>query len=72
VSVTQQAKELIGELGYDPSFGARPLKRLVQQKIENSLASKIIAGEISDGCSVLVDARGKTFTFELTDSRPKN
>ncbi|MBT3199278.1 MAG: ATP-dependent chaperone ClpB [Phycisphaerales bacterium] len=66
VAVTQQAKELIGELGYDPSFGARPLKRLVQQKIENPLASKIISGEIADGSSVLVDAAGKTFTFDLT------
>ena len=66
VSVTDQAKELIGELGYDPSFGARPLKRLVCQKIENPLASKIISGEITDDCSVLVDAQGKTFTFEVT------
>ncbi len=66
VSVTDQAKALIGELGYDPSFGARPLKRLVQQKLENPLASKIIAGEIPDGSNVVVDAAGKTFTFELT------
>jgi len=66
VSVTDQAKELIGELGYDSSFGARPLKRLVQQKIENPLASKIIAGEISDDSRVLVDAEGKTFTFDVT------
>ena len=68
VSVTDQAKELIGELGYDPSFGARPLKRLVQQKIENPLASKIIAGEISDDSRVIVDAKGKTFTFDVAGS----
>ena len=68
VSVTDQAKELLGELGYDSSFGARPLKRLVQQKIENPLASKIIAGEISDDSRVVVDAKGKTFTFDVAGS----
>ena len=69
VSVTDRAKELIGELGYDSSFGARPLKRLVQQKIENPLASKIIAGEISDDSSVVVDAKGKTFTFDVNGAK---
>jgi len=72
VSVTDQAKELLGELGYDSSFGARPLKRLVCQKIENPLASKIIAGEISDDSRVLVDAKGKTFTFDVTGAKAGN
>jgi ATP-dependent Clp protease ATP-binding subunit ClpB len=69
VSITEQARELIGELGYDPTFGARPLKRLVCQKIENPLASKIIAGEIADDSSVLVDAKGKTFTFDVSGAQ---
>ncbi|MCP4374947.1 MAG: ATP-dependent chaperone ClpB [bacterium] len=72
ISVTDQAKELIGELGYDPSFGARPLKRMVQQKIENPLASKIIAGEILDRSVITVDAKGKTFTFDISGAVSDN
>jgi len=63
VEVSEAAKSLVAELGYDPSFGARPLKRLVQQKLENALASRILAGEIADGQHVTIDAEGKTFTF---------
>ncbi|MCJ7544280.1 MAG: AAA family ATPase, partial [Phycisphaerae bacterium] len=63
IEVTGRAKNLLGELGYDPRFGARPLKRLIQQKIENGLAGKILRGEIHEGEHVVVDAKGKTFTF---------
>ena len=51
--------------GYDPTFGARPLKRLIQQKLENGLAGRIIDRQIIDGDHVLTDAEGKTFTFEV-------
>ena len=63
VELTEAAKDLLGELGYDPSFGARPLKRLIQQKIDNALAGKLLADEINDGDHVTVDAEGKTFVF---------
>ena len=63
IEVTADAKALLGELGYDPSFGARPLKRLIQQKIDNALAGKILLGQITDGEHVVIDARGKTFIF---------
>ena len=63
VEVTDEARELIAELGYDPAFGARPLKRLIQQKVENALAGRILKGEIRDGDHVVIDAEGKTFTF---------
>jgi ATP-dependent Clp protease ATP-binding subunit ClpB len=63
LEVTASAKALLGELGYDPSFGARPLKRLIQQKIENGLADKILRGEIHEGEHVVIDGEGKTFTF---------
>jgi len=63
VEVTGDAKELLAEFGYDPSFGARPLKRLVQQKLENALAGRILTGEITDGQHVVIDAAGKSFTF---------
>jgi ATP-dependent Clp protease ATP-binding subunit ClpB len=63
LEVTPRAKSLLSELGYDPSFGARPLKRVIQQKIENGLADKILRGEIHEGEHVVIDAKGKTFTF---------
>ena len=63
VDMTKAAKTLLAELGYDESFGARPLKRLMQQKIDNALASKIIKGEIRDGAAVTIDAQGRSFIF---------
>ena len=65
IEVTGAAKGLIAELGYDPTFGARPLKRLIQQKIENALAERIITAEVTDGDHVVIDAEGKTFTFTV-------
>ncbi|MFP4106935.1 MAG: ATP-dependent chaperone ClpB [Phycisphaerae bacterium] len=63
LEVTDEARSLLAELGWDPTFGARPLKRVIQQKLENGLARKILEGEVSEGSHVLVDAAGKSFTF---------
>jgi len=71
IEVTDDAKDLVAELGWDPSFGARPLKRIVQQKIENALADQILKGEIPDGSHVVIAAAGKTFTFEVTQAGSK-
>jgi hypothetical protein len=54
-------------VGYDPVFGARPLKRAIQQLIETPLAKKIIAGEINDGDEVLVEPGAAGFAFEVRD-----
>ncbi|MHC4563813.1 MAG: ATP-dependent Clp protease ATP-binding subunit, partial [Planctomycetota bacterium] len=67
VAVTDQAKDLLGELGHDPAFGARPLKRLIQQKIDNGLAKRILEGDIHDGQHVTISAQSRTFTFEIKD-----
>ncbi|MBC7834979.1 MAG: AAA family ATPase [Phycisphaerales bacterium] len=53
----------LGDEGWDPTFGARPLKRAIQQRIENPLASKILQGEVGDGDRVVVDYHGHSFTF---------
>jgi ATP-dependent Clp protease ATP-binding subunit ClpB len=66
IEITDAAKDLLGELGWDPSFGARPLKRVLQQKIENGLAERILRGEIHDSSHVVIDAAGKSFTFKGT------
>ncbi len=58
IVISKEAREYIGEIGYDPLFGARPLKRTVQNLLQNPLAKKIIAGEIKEGDKVKVE-RGK-------------
>jgi len=66
IELTDSAKDLLCELGYDSAMGARPLKRVIQQRLENPLAAKILAGEIHQGDHVRIDAAGKSFTFETT------
>ena len=56
VSVTDGAKRVLAKEGYDPHYGARPLARALKRLIENPLAAKIVAGEISEGDDVTVDA----------------
>ncbi|WP_350305909.1 ATP-dependent chaperone ClpB [Photorhabdus viridis] len=55
VTITQQALEMLGEAGFDPVYGARPLKRAIQQEIENPLAQKILSGQLLPGKPVTLD-----------------
>lgn len=55
VEVTDKAKEILAEEGYDPIYGARPLKRYIGNVLETNIAKKIITGEIYDGCTIVVD-----------------
>ena len=65
LSVSDDAKRLLAEEGYDPAYGARPLKRVIQQRLENPLASRILRGEFAEGETVRVDAdpAKQAFTF---------
>ena len=63
IELTDAAKVLLAEEGWDPAYGARPLKRAIQQRIENPLATRILSGELGSGDAVLVDAAGHSFTF---------
>ncbi|HUT59769.1 MAG TPA: ATP-dependent chaperone ClpB [Phycisphaerae bacterium] len=65
LELNDAARELVAELGWDPTFGARPLKRLIQQKLENALAGMILKGEVRDGAHVTVDAAGKVFRLDV-------
>ncbi|WP_300682309.1 ATP-dependent chaperone ClpB [Nocardioides sp.] len=56
IAVTQPAKEWLAETGYDPAYGARPLRRLIQSAIGDPLAKKLIGGEVKDGDHVTIDA----------------
>ncbi|MCC6457106.1 MAG: ATP-dependent chaperone ClpB [Caldilineaceae bacterium] len=68
LDLTEAAKELIVQSGYDPAFGARPLKREIQHKIADPLASQILEGKIQDGDHVLVDAVGGALTFTVLET----
>jgi ATP-dependent Clp protease ATP-binding subunit ClpB len=63
---TDRARQQIMDEGYDPVFGARPLKRTIQQRLENALASELLAGKFVDGDKIKVDADAHKFTFEKT------
>ncbi|HYJ13510.1 MAG TPA: AAA family ATPase, partial [Thermomicrobiales bacterium] len=61
--VTDAARDMVATLGYDPAFGARPLKRVIQKHILDPLALKLLAGEILDGEQVVIDWFDGAFTF---------
>jgi len=61
---TDDARRQIMDEGYDPVFGARPLKRTIQQRLENPLASELLAGKFADGDTIKIDAKAHKFTFE--------
>ncbi len=64
LEVSDAALDLVGAAGFDPVYGARPLKRTIQQEIENPLAQKLLSGAYVSGDTVKVDAAGRVFTFE--------
>ena len=64
LALSDQALSLIAEKGYDPIYGARPLKRVIQQYIENPLSLEILKGSISDGARVNADVEGKQIAFK--------
>jgi ATP-dependent Clp protease ATP-binding subunit ClpB len=64
VELTDEAKALIADAGWDPTYGARPLKRALQRLVENPLALRLLEGEFSDGDVVRVDARDGELIFE--------
>jgi ATP-dependent Clp protease ATP-binding subunit ClpB len=63
LELTEAATAALADEGYDPQFGARPLNRVIQQRIENPLATGILAGEYAAGDLILADYQGKSFTF---------
>jgi ATP-dependent Clp protease ATP-binding subunit ClpB len=69
LELTEVAKELLFTAGYDPNFGARPLKRAIQKLVQDPLALKILDGEVLHGDHVIVDADKKTgkMTFKVSE-----
>jgi len=62
--LSEAAKELLANEGYDPQFGARPLKRVIQREVENRIARAILDGTIRDGDSVEIDAKEGKLVIE--------
>lgn len=58
ISLSQEAKELIAQTGYDPEYGARPLKRVIQECIQNNLAKLVLSGEVVEGDELIVYTSG--------------
>ena len=63
VEVTSEARDYLAEAGYDPSFGARPLKRTIQRDLQDPLAMKLLSCEYTEGDTILVDKAGGSLTF---------
>ncbi|HKP56671.1 MAG TPA: ATP-dependent chaperone ClpB [Polyangiales bacterium] len=72
LEITDAAKDLLGNLGYDPTYGARPLKRVIQRHLENPLAEQLLAGKFSPGDVVFVDVKAGELAIERrAASQPK-
>jgi len=69
LEVSDGALDKLGKAGFDPVYGARPLKRAIQQQLENPLAQKLLAGEFVPGDTILVEARD--IGFEFTKTKPR-
>ncbi len=64
IHLTDAVQELLADEGYDPQFGARPLRRAIQRLIEDELSEGLLAGRFSDGDTILVDKDEEGLTFE--------
>ncbi len=67
LTVTDKAKELLAEEGYDPNYGARPLKRVIQRRLQNALANEILSGHFIEGSTIHVDAVRDSFVFSTSE-----
>jgi ATP-dependent Clp protease ATP-binding subunit ClpC len=64
LEVADAAKELLAREGYDPTFGARPLRRAIQRLVEDPLSDELLRGQFAGGDVVVVDARDDKIVFE--------
>jgi ATP-dependent Clp protease ATP-binding subunit ClpB len=71
--VSDDAEKLLADEGYDPTYGARPLKRVIQQRIENPLAQRLLSGDFGEGDTIEITAEPakQTFAFNKTTAKPE-
>ena len=65
LDLSEAAKRWLGRVGYDPVYGARPLKRAVQRYLQDPLAEKLLAGEIADASTVTIDEGDGALSFAV-------
>ncbi len=64
IDITEKAVDKLAEMGYDPQFGARPLKRVIQREVLNELSKMILAGEVNSDRKIIIDVEGGAFVFK--------
>jgi ATP-dependent Clp protease ATP-binding subunit ClpC len=69
LTTTDAAKKLLAKEGYDPDFGARPLRRIIQKRIEDALSEGILASKFATGDTVQADAVDSEIVFNVVESR---
>ncbi|HLM34696.1 MAG TPA: hypothetical protein VK278_02840, partial [Gaiellaceae bacterium] len=67
LELTAAAKEALAEAGWDPTYGARPLKRAIQRQLENPLALRLLEGDFGPGDAIRVDAQNGDLVFTKTE-----
>jgi ATP-dependent Clp protease ATP-binding subunit ClpB len=70
LELTEPARVLIAKQGYDPVYGARPLRRFIQREVETRIARALLSGEILDGATIAVDARDEELVVSWTNPQP--
>ena len=63
IEITNKAKEVLAEKGYEPAYGARPLERVIKKNIQDKLAMKLLSGEFNEGDFILINVKGNELTF---------
>ena len=69
LELTDAAKDVLAEAGWDPAYGARPLKRALQRLVENPLAQRLLEGEFAEGDAIRIDAQNGELAFERAPDR---
>jgi ATP-dependent Clp protease ATP-binding subunit ClpB len=70
IELTDDAVKYVANAGYDPTFGARPLKRLIQREIQDPLALLLLSGEVREGDTVVVEAGGDGLSLRVAEREP--
>jgi ATP-dependent Clp protease ATP-binding subunit ClpB len=69
LTLTDDAKQLLGDMGYDPTYGARPLRRVIQKQLTDRLALALLQGELREGDEVTVGVRDGELAFDAAPAQ---
>jgi ATP-dependent Clp protease ATP-binding subunit ClpC len=68
VEITDKAKTWLAKVGFDPIYGARPLRRAIEHHVENPLSTRVLKGEFKEGDTIIVDLADDTLSFTVKAS----